>query len=447
MECGSATKPSKSFSNISEIVSRFARVCRFRSVGVFSSENPGHNRHDYCPSDGDAVMGEDSSDATEEAERDAEKIHPQPVEGFSGIGESVSGNAEILKLFDTVSDLKLAYIQLQQAHIPYDPEKIKAANALVVTEVEALCKIKRSYKEKKHLAKSKLGSSHSQFIRVKEKLLEQLKSQATAKDSEIISLRRQLEDLDLQNEELTYKVERRCLEGGKVVVFNQPSFQDAFNAASKAIHDFAKPLISFLRVSSWDLDLAANSIEEDAVVYSKRSHKKYAFEAYIARRMFHGISIQSSNFGYGAGFDDPVGALIENPNSGFAEFCRSKYLLVVHPKMEASFFGNLDHRMLVTMGKHPRTPFYEAFVKMANCVWILLGIATSVKPKPEIFGVNRGSEFSEVYMSRVEEGEKEATGGFDEGQTKLKVEFMVMPGFRIGDTLIKSRVYLSKMRS
>lgn len=447
MECGSVAKPSKSFSYITEIVSGFARVCRFRSVGVFSTDNPGHNRHDYSLRDGGAVMGEDCSDATEEAERDAEKVHPHPVEGLSGSGECVSGNVGIFKLFDTVSALKLAYIQLQRAHLPYDPEKIKAANELVVAEVEALCKIKRAYKEKKHLGKTKLGSSHSQLIRVKEELLEELKSQATAKDSEILSLRRQLDDLDLKNTELTFKLEWRCLEEGKVGVFNRPSFQDAFNAASKAIHDFAKPLISFLRVSGWDLDLAANSIEEDAVVYSKRCHKKYAFEAYIARRMFHGISIGSYNFGYGAGFDDPVGALIEDPDSGFAEFCRSKYLLIVHPKMEASFFGNLDHRMLVTRGKHPRTPFYEAFVKMANCVWILLGIATSVKPKAEIFGVKRGTEFSKVYMQCVEEGDKGATDGVDEGQTRLKVEFMVMPGFRIGDTLVKSQVYLSKMRS
>lgn len=447
MECGSVTKPSKSSSNITEIVSRFARVCRFRSVGVFSSsENPGHTRHDHCPSNGDVVMVEGCSDATEETECKAEKVHPQPVEGLSRSGACGGGNVEILKLFDTVSSLKLAYIQLQQAHIPYDPEKIKAANELVVAEVEALCKIKRAYKEKKHLGKVKLGSSHSELIQVKEKLLEQLKSQATAKDSEILSLRGQLEDLDLKNAELTDKLERRCLEEEKVGVFNQPSFQDAFNAASKAIHDFAKPLISFMKVSGWDLDLAANAIEEDAVVYSKRCHKKYAFEAYIARRMFHGISIQSCNFEYGTGFDDPVGALIEDPDSGFAKFCRTKYLLVVHPKMEASFFGNLDHRMLVMRGKRPRTPFYQAFVKMAKCVWVLLGIAASVKPKAEIFEVKRGSEFSDVYMECVE-GDKEATGGFDEGQTRLKVEFMVMPGFRIGDTLVRSRVYLSKMRS
>jgi hypothetical protein len=46
------------------------------------------------------------------------------------------------------------------------------------------------------------------------------------------------------------------------------TLKDISKAASKSIHDFAKPLISFLKASGWDLDLAAKSIE-DAVVYSK----------------------------------------------------------------------------------------------------------------------------------------------------------------------------------
>jgi hypothetical protein len=35
---------------------------------------------------------------------------------------------------------------------------------------------------------------------------------------------------------------------------------------------------------------------------------------------------------------------------------------------------------------------------------------------------------------------------FDGGQSNFKVEFTVMPGFRIGSTLLKSRVYLSEMK-
>ncbi|KAK6927187.1 hypothetical protein RJ641_008906 [Dillenia turbinata] len=60
--------------------------------------------------------------------------------------------------------------------------------------------------------------------------------------------------------------------------------------------------------------------------------------------------------------------------------------------------------------------------------------------KAEIFGVSRGTEFSEIYMESVEEV-KEDTAALSDHQEKYQVEFMVIPGFRIGDTVIRSRVY------
>ncbi|KAL2508977.1 protein GRAVITROPIC IN THE LIGHT 1 [Forsythia ovata] len=66
--------------------------------------------------------------------------------------------------------------------------------------------------------------------------------------------------------------------------FTHSSFEDIFKSARKAIHDFANPLIALMKVSDWDLDQAANAIE-NYVVYAKRSHKKYAFEAYVTRRI------------------------------------------------------------------------------------------------------------------------------------------------------------------
>ncbi|CAL5441706.1 unnamed protein product [Camellia sinensis] len=88
-----ATKPP---SNISDIVSKFAKVCRFRSIGVFSTENPTHNHQPIIDFGNNVPSSEDSSDATEEAECDIEKIHPNPVEIQPKTTECV--NMEILKL-------------------------------------------------------------------------------------------------------------------------------------------------------------------------------------------------------------------------------------------------------------------------------------------------------------------------------------------------------------
>jgi hypothetical protein len=48
---------------------------------------------------------------------------------------------------------------------------------------------------------------------------------------------------------------------------------------------------------------------------------------------------------------DPLDMLCQNPNSVFGKFCTSKYLVVVHPKLEASFFGNLDQRNYKKKGR------------------------------------------------------------------------------------------------
>lgn len=441
-----ATKPSKPSSNITELVSRFARVCRLRSIGVFPFENSNHhiqNQNVGCPES--TTLVEDTCDANEEAECNDEKMNTHSVEVPSK--RNAGGILEIEKLFNKVSALKLAYVQLQQAHLPYNPEKIIAADKLAVAELEAVCKTKRAYEKQLGNAKMAFSQLKGMRARVKdtERLLEKLKAKMKAKDSEILCLQQQLLDKNLANDKLIEKMRNEDLERKNKRVFDVSSFQDTYREASKSIHDFAKPLIGLMKAAGWNLDLAAESIE-GAVVYSKRSHKKYAFEAYIARRVFHGISLQSYCVDDIMHFDDPVDALIAYPGSSFAKFCREKYLMIVHPKMEESFFGNLDQRMFIMSGKHPRTPFYRLFARMAKWVWILQGIASSVDLRAEVFSVKRGCLYSEVYMESVEEVSSEgAVEANDKGIRR--VEFMVMPGFRLGETVVRSRVYLSKIRT
>ncbi|KAL3517967.1 hypothetical protein ACH5RR_020556 [Cinchona calisaya] len=426
MECA-ADKPSKNPSNISDIVSRFAKVCEFRSIGVFTSEyqcNDGGKK-------GPSLVDESSSELTEEAE-----------EGNKGC--ECGHLEEISKLFDTVSAVKLAYVKLQEAHIPYDPDKIIGADEIMVSQLETLCQIKRVFKEKQ-LKKVNSVSACSALllaeIQVQERLLKKLKSQVKVKEAAVVNLQRELEDLKLENKKLSEEIKKQEYENNRNL--DVDSFKEIVRAIGKAIHDFAKPLIALMKVSGWDLDQAANAIEEN-VVYAKRSHKKYAFEAYIAQRMFHGFSFHSYNTEGIMKFGDPINALILDPQSEFANFCRKKYLSVVHPCMETQFFGNVDHRLFVTNGLHPYTPFYRAFVKMATWVWILQGTTASVSPKVEIFEVERGSDFSGDYMECTEEMKNEALMSSQQ-DGRFKVEFMILPGFRIGDYLIRSQVYLSKV--
>ena len=430
----SNTKPLKPNSNISEIVCKLARVCTLKSIGVFSSELPNLN-HLHKP-----ICNDEDNPSL--AQSHGQKIHPHPIEVPYGEGSCAS--LEIMKIFDAVSGLKLAYIELQQAHIPYDPQKVIAADERVGAELEKLCKFKLEYKEKQcriAMLNAERYDLLQSEIKAKEALLGRLKSQNSVKASKILRLRQELQDLEMVNKNLTEKI-KRVSKKRKASVSSVAKFQDVFKAASKSIHDFAKPLISLMKASGWDLDAAAKWIENEAV-YSKRCDKKYAFEAYIARRMFHGVSLKSYDVGEIVKFDDPIDALMENPDSDFSKFCRTKYLLVVHAAMEESFFGNLDHRNFILRGKHPRTEFYQLFSKMAKWVWLLLGSAVSIDPHATMFSVDSESMFSSLYMESVDE-EREIAVLSEEDRATYKVQFMIMPGFKIGQTLVKSRVYISK---
>lgn len=407
-------------------------------------------------------------------ESNSQKVHPQPME------EAMNQNPEALealvsKIFSNISSLKSAYIELQAAHTPYDPDKIQAADKLVISELKNLSELKHFYRENNPKPAcispqdSRLAAEiqeQQSLLKTYEVMVKKFQSEIQNKDSEIHQLQQHIEDANQKRVKLEKNLKLRGLstkesegsgdENGFFPVDLTPDlFTQAVEAAYKAIHDFSKPLINMMKAAGWDLDSAANSIEPN-VVYAKRAHKKYAFESHICQRMFTGFqqedfSVKSENLivNKESFFHqflalreiDPLDVLGQNPDSNFGKFCRSKYLAVLHPKMETSFFGNLDQRNFVMGGGHPRTPFYQAFLKLAKLIWLLHRLAYSFEPNVKVFQVNKGSEFSEVYMESVIKNLI-----IDEDDQKPTVGLMVMPGFWIGGSVIQSRVYLSGVK-
>lgn len=411
---------------------------------------------------------------TQLRDNNSQKVHPQPME------EATNQNPEavetvISKIFTNISSLKSAYIQLQTAHTPYDPDKIQAADKLVISELKNLSELKHFYRENnpKPVCVSPQDSrlaaeiqEQQSLLKTYEVMVKKFQSEIQNKDTEVLQLQQQIQEANQKRDRLEKNLKLRGLStkepessgnqnGFPPIDLTPDLFTSAVESAYKAIHDFSKPLINMMKAAGWDLDAAANSIEPD-IVYAKRAHKKYAFESHICQRMFIGFqedcfSIKPDNPGvseesflqeYLALRDvDPLDAVGQNPDSSFGKFCRSKYLLVVHPKMEASFFGNLDQWNYVMGGGHPRTPFYQAFLKLAKSIWLLHRLAYSFNPPVKVFQAKRGSEFSEVYMESIVKNLV-----VDEGDEKPKVGLMVMPGFWIGGSLIQGRVYLTGMK-
>nr|CAD1817485.1 unnamed protein product [Ananas comosus var. bracteatus] len=437
------TKFIKSSTNIPHFVLRFSKLCKPKITGVSPSvENPKPTRDSSFESCSAEEISDDSW-----GQKVHPHPHPHPTEETLCASSGCLEEAVILKLFEEISVLKLAYVQLQQAHIPYEPNKIKVADELVFSKLESLSKLEDLYMRK---ANYKPISRSSIDVEIQEcrKLLMKLQTMLQSKESDILRLKEEVNEMNQKNRELKEKIKEEKVK--KKASFEEEVFvlrkewtpsllNDVVKFASKSIHDFAKPMISLMKASGWNLDQAVNSI--GAVVYEERSHKKYAFEAYLARVMldeFQEECFSIDSFDRIMTFRDPFDALLEDPNSNFGKFCRAKYVAVVPSRMESSFFGNSDQREFVLRGGHPRTPFYRAFVGMARWVWALKVIAHSFIPKAEVFYVKRGKRYSKEYMESV------VPKVMPEKDEMLRVEFTVMPGFRIGGTVIPCRVYLSK---
>ncbi|KMT00061.1 hypothetical protein BVRB_1g018890 [Beta vulgaris subsp. vulgaris] len=407
-------------------------------------------------------------------ESNSQKVHPQPME--EAMNQNVEAiDALISRIFTNISSLKTAYIHLQAAHTPYDPDKIQVADKQVIAELKNLSELKHFYRENnpKPVCVSPQDSrlaaeiqEQQSLLKTYEVMVKKFQSEIQNKDSEINQLQHQIEEATQKREKLEKNLKLRGLstrdsevsgeqKGFFPVDLTPDLFISVVEAAYKAIHDFSKPLINMMKAAGWDLDAAAQSIEP-SVVYAKRAHKKFAFESCICQRIFLGfqqesftekredLSVNRESFFHqylALREMDPLDALGQNPDSIFGKFCRSKYLILVHPKMEASFFGNLDQRNYVMGGGHPRTPFYQAFLKLAKSIWLLHRLAHSFDPSVKVFQVNKGTEFSEVYMESVVKNLV-----LDDNEQKPKAGLMVMPGFWIGGTVIQSRVYLTGMK-
>lgn len=381
--------------------------------------------------------------------------------------------AFLAKLFATISSVKSAYAQLQFAQFPYDADGIQSADHIVVTELKNLSELKQCYfkKQLSHdvspettLLLSEIQEQRS-LLKIYEITTRKLDSQLKLKDSEIIFLREKLAEANSENESLEKRISidssgsRLVPEKNTLLSELKPThFIAYYHQTMKSIRSFVRLLISEMQFAEWDLYAAASSIEP-GIPFLKPDRVCFAFESFVCRAMFDGFDRPNFSTRPESSSDHqnrrslffsrfaelklvrPGDYLAWKPKSSFAAFCRAKYLRLVHQKMEASLFGNLDQRHLVESGAvFPETPFFVAFVEMAKRVWALHCLAFSFDPEVSIFRVEKGSRFSEVYMESLNDDEAFFSSG---PEAEYHVAFTVVPGFRIGQTVVQCQVYVS----
>lgn len=382
--------------------------------------------------------------------------------------ERLAIEALLAKLFASVSSVKASYAQLQFSQSPYDPDGIQTADKLIVSELKYLSELKQCFLKKQldpapetAMVMAELKELQS-LTKTYEIMGKKLESQVRLKDSEIIFLREKLDEATKQNR----LIEKKLNQSGPLSVLDNlhisglsPShFITVLRYTVRSIRSFVKLIVEEMRSAGWDIDAAVNAIQPN-VVFSKEDHKCFAVESFVCREMFD--SFQFPNFSipgeippdrnnqqklFFGRFNELKSAkakdfLSENPRSPFAKFCRVKYTRLVHPKMESSLFGNLNQRNLLNAGEFPDTGFFTSFAEMAKRVWLLHCMAFSFEPQASIFQVSKGCKFSDVYMECANDDDD------DDSSDQIQVAFSVVPGFRIGKTLIQCQVYLSQSQT
>ncbi|XP_010919476.1 protein GRAVITROPIC IN THE LIGHT 1 [Elaeis guineensis] len=385
----------------------------------------------------------------------------------------------ILALFATISSFRAAYLHLQTAHSPLLPDAVRFADRAAVSHLRRLSDLKDSYFQNPNPSPRQVFSfsSHLQaqvqenqhLLRTFDAVVNRLQSDIDRKDAESAALKRSLWDIEAANSKLAKRLDRACAPpDGKVeALLSIGVFDSVLKDTCRVVHRFTRCLVDLMKRSGWSLDLVANSIYPN-VDYAKAGHCPYAILSYIYLGMFRGFDSEgfSREGSDGIGLDgidvntrrmnsltqfiehsavDPLELISGSSSCDFAKFCERKYRQLIHPGMESTLCRNSDHGESVWGTLWPSSPLYEPFVNMASSIWTLHKLAWAYDPVVEIFQVAGGTEFSMVYMESIVRGA--VTMGSDHGKkSRPKVGFTVVPGFRVGKTVIQSRVYLNGLK-
>ncbi|KAF5811772.1 putative protein gravitropic in the light 1 [Helianthus annuus] len=373
------------------------------------------------------------------------------------------GNYLISSVFAVISSFEASYLQLQTAHVPFDGEGIMVNDKALVNQLQKLYDLRGLYIDSRKnpdfnvdftsgsCLEAQVNENQSK-LRALETMFNRLQSDIDGKDDKVSILRKQLGEIEEGNAKLSMRLSK-SLKPPNGFLPRIRVFDSMLRDACRSAHRFTKCLIQLMKKAGYDLDVAASYVHPD-VGYVKKGHHRYAFLSYVCLGMFQGF--ETDNFGL-VGYEgsndnsmelfehvsvNPLETLNKNPDFPFSKFCERKYEQLVHPTMESSIFKNVDRKNLEVMDSwRSVTVFYDAFVNMSSSIWLLHKLARLFTPPVEIFQVEKGVDFSMVYMEDVTKKYSILENGIS------KVGFTVIPGFKIGKTVVQAQVYLTGSKS
>ncbi|KAK6145297.1 hypothetical protein DH2020_022117 [Rehmannia glutinosa] len=410
-------------SNFSDLIQRVTASCLLHPLaGVARTDED--EEDDY---DNEAAEEEEEEEAEEEKEFNI-NLH------WEGTNKDKPHSPRIMELemmmtqvFDAVSTMKRAYVSLQEAHCPWDPDKMRVADVAVVAELRRLGLLRERFRRSVGGGRLGLGTATlREVVAPYEAAVDELKREVKAREAEVDNLREKLKtatSFDRITGKSKGKSKRRVSCTTQVAAAPAIElFEGTMCLVKEASKAFTSLLLSLMRSAHWDITAATFYMDGSlSSILHPDQHRKDCFTQYRDMKAM-----------------DPIELLSILPTCSFGNFCFKKYLSIVHPKMEESLFGDLEQRRQVLDGHHPRSQFYGEFLGLAKAVWLLHLLAFSLDPPPSHFEASRGAEFHSQYMESVVR-----TSSGNNGGMSMVVGFPVSPGFKLGNgSIIKARVYL-----
>nr|CAD1824108.1 unnamed protein product [Ananas comosus var. bracteatus] len=412
-------------------------------------------------------------------------LSPRPIPSLSFLpheSPSSSAIAEslIAELFAIVSAIKASYAELQLAQNPFDPASIHSADLAIVAELRRASDLKYSYLADPDPTQPQpqpnpnpspvlsLLREQRNLLRTYEVTSKQLESDLDSLDSRLRALRSDLSDLAHANRALESRLrgQPRSLAGLHLSGLDPTHLLAALRGAVSAVKSFVRLMARRMERAAppWDLDAAARSAHPAAAAALRHPrHRSFAFVSYVCHRMFSDFHHRDFNL-------KPLaerrawdrrrffrefshvrsatarqvldGGLVGSP--GFDQFRRAKYASVVGPKMEAALFSSSSAAAAAAAEDRRRRSG-----RWGSRRWRLgFGhcIASSTRSGrrwgPRYSRCGGVAVLARVHGERGEGSWARWSWNWWPGGGPATVAFTVVPGFRVGKTIIQCRVYL-----
>ncbi|XP_023514504.1 uncharacterized protein LOC111778761 isoform X2 [Cucurbita pepo subsp. pepo] len=296
----------------------------------------------------------------------------------NGIDNTEMIQTLVSSIFATVSSFEASYIQLQTAHVPFVEEKVTAADRVLVSHLQQLSDFKRFYKDYRR------NPDESTSIPV-----------GSCLEAQVQENQSKLRTLGTVSDRAQSEIDRKDSE---------------VLALRKKLGELQK---SNSRLSK---KLSVNLNAPSDVLMSVRVFDSILHDACRATYNFTKVLMELMKK---ASWDMDLAANSVHREIGYAKKAHNRKEDILKSWRSVSVF-------------------YKSFIKMASSVWMLHKLAFSFDPIVEVFQVERGAEFSMVYMEDV------TRRYIPPFKSRAKVGFTVVPGFKIGRTVIQSQVYLEE---